>query len=33
VLSHAVASLPTPAAIIVSGGNIDANVFERFVAR
>ena len=32
VLHRLVASLPTPAAIIVSGGNIDAEKFERLVA-
>lgn len=32
VLHHAIASLPTPAAIIVSGGNIDATRFEQLVA-
>ena len=33
VLHRAIASLPTPAAIIVSGGNIDAERFEQLVAR
>src|SRR5438067_2043625 len=33
VLHHAVTSLPTPAAIIVSGGNIDADKFEQIVER
>ena len=33
LLHHAIASLPTPAAVIVSGGNIDAAVFERLVNR
>ena len=33
VLHHAIASLPTPAAIIVSGGNIDATRFEEIVTR
>jgi threonine dehydratase len=33
VLHHVVGSLPTPAAIIVSGGNIDATVFEELVER
>jgi threonine dehydratase len=33
VLHDAIASLPTPAAIIVSGGNIDASVFETLVTR
>jgi threonine dehydratase len=32
VLHRVVASLPTPAAIIVSGGNIDAEKFEQLVA-
>jgi threonine dehydratase len=29
LLHRAIVSLPTPAAIIVSGGNIDAERFER----
>jgi len=33
VLSRVVSSLPTPAAIIVSGGNIDAAKFEELVER
>jgi len=33
VLHRAVAPLPTPAAIIVSGGNIDATKFEQIVER
>ena len=33
VLSRVVSSLPTPAAIIVSGGNIDAAKFEQLVER
>lgn len=32
ILQGAIASLPTPAAIIVSGGNIDATRFEQLVA-
>ena len=33
VLQRAIASIPTPAAVIVSGGNIDAERFERLVTR
>jgi threonine dehydratase len=33
VLHNAIASLPTPAAVIISGGNIDAERFERIVER
>ena len=33
VLHRTIASLPTPAAVIVSGGNIDATRFEQLLAR